>query len=177
MEFGDYMVIIEDDDGVEIGRVLQSSDSQLPRIGEGVVLESEEVKGQPHLAGRYRVRDMNQQLRPGDRGKNRRNFKIPFLYVRPDRGPGVHLQDVKASPAPLAALDGDLDSTTVAEIALSDRQLATDLDDIADEVALLVNDGAAPDRSLVERINEARCVAKQNWMRALAHSKNAPTKE
>src|SRR2546428_825134 len=146
MEVGDYMVIIEDDNGVEIARVRQSSDSQLPRIGEGVVLEADEVKDRPQLAGRYRVRDLNQQLPPGDRGKNRRNFKIPFLYVRADRG------TMTARPATLAALDGELDRSAVAEIALSDRQLATDLDDIADEVALLVNDGAAPDRSLVERL-------------------------
>jgi hypothetical protein len=170
MEPGDYMVIIEDDNGVEIARVLQSCDSQLPRIGEGIVLEPDDVKDRPRLAGAYRIRELNQQPRPGERGKNRRNFKIPFLYVRADRG-AVNAAAASPTRSALSSLDGDLDRMLAAEIAHSDRQLATDLDDIADEVALLINDGAPLDRSIVDRLNDARCVLKQNSIRALVHAK------
>jgi hypothetical protein len=70
-----------------------------------------------------------------------------------------------------------LSSTVAAEIAHTDRQLATDLDDIADEVAVLINEGAPIDRSVVERLNEARCIAKQNSFRALVHAKTSKPSE
>jgi hypothetical protein len=173
MEPGDYMVIIEDDNGAELGRVLQSSDSKLPEIGHGVVIEPDEVPDRPHLARAYRIRDINQQPSPSDqlkRGKTRRRFKIPFVYVRADRG--VPLQPPSATTptgVPLGSLDGDLSRSVADEIARSGRQLATDLDDITDEVALAINEGTPLDRSLIERLNEARCLAKQNSLRALVH--------
>jgi hypothetical protein len=179
MEPGDFLVIIEDDNGVEIGRVRQSSDWELPLIGHGVLIEPYEVEDRPHLAGAYRIRDINQQPDPSERekrGKTRRIFKIPFVYVRPDRG---------ANAAPVATGDGSAlapveanhDSGVPAEITLSSRKLATDLDDLADDISQRIHHGQPVDHAVVDKLNDLSREAKQVWVRTLVHSKSDNAKE
>jgi hypothetical protein len=174
MAFGDYMMIIENDEGREITRFLQSNDRQLPRQGEGIVVLADDVRNHQdlvHLVGRYLVRQIDYETPPSALGRSSYNKKIPFCYVRVDRGQGMRTVSAERSPVGFTAVPGDLDPAVALEIARRDRQLAGLIDDIADEVALHINEGAPLDRSLVERLAHLRSMANRSSVSALVHAK------
>jgi hypothetical protein len=81
---------------------------------------------------------------------------------------------VRAKGAPaLASLSNDLDEATAAEVAKKSRELATDLDELADELAAAFHGGVvgAFDRRLVDRLNDASRRAKQVSLSALFRAK------
>lgn len=161
MDAGDYVLVIEDDNGAEIDRVLQCAGSQPPREGDETPLDLADVKDRPHLVGRYMVRQVAHLPAPG-KTSTRRRFKVPHCYVR----------RVRAEPAPESVrVVLDEPTVAVADLMHKSRELATELDDVADEVALAVNKGEVVDRQIVERLNKASRRAKQVSLTALVRTK------
>jgi hypothetical protein len=174
MAFGDYMMIIEDDDGREIIRFQQSNERQLPRQGEGIVILPDDIRNRPQLApfvGRYIVRQIDSETPPWALGRSSYNKQVPFCYVRADRGEAPQKDSPERSAGTFTAVPGDLDPVVALEIARRDRQLAGMIDDIADEVALHINEGEPLDPALVHRLAQARSMANHSSVSALVHAK------
>jgi hypothetical protein len=97
-------------------------------------------------------------------------YTLPWCYAR--RPVQVRPAGAQAAPV-LESLESDLDPTTAAEVARKSRDLATELDDLADELAVAFHGGAAGtlDRTLVERLSQASRKAKQVSLSALFRAK------
>jgi hypothetical protein len=173
MAFGDYMMIIEDDDGREIIRFQRSNEHQLPRQGEGIIILPDDIRNRPQLAafvGRYIVRQIDSETPPWALGRSSYNKQVPFCYVRVDRGEAQKVS-AEGSSGTLTTVPGDLAPAVALEIARRDRQLAGMIDDVADEVALHINEGEPLDPALVERLAQIRSMANRSSVSALVHAK------
>lgn len=163
MDVHDYVLVIQDDSGAEVARIVQSAGSLPPKPGDETPLDLADVKDTPELAGRYIVERVVHLPAPS-RTSTRRRYKIPHCFVR-------RLASVPAEPQRKSS--DVLDEATAAEVARRNRDLATDLDDVADELALAVHrvGPATIDPKLVDRLNDASRRAKQVAFTAIFKSK------
>jgi hypothetical protein len=154
----DYALVIEDDTGRQLAVVVESGLSRAPLIGEEISLRQERVKDAPELAGSYVIHRVAHLPEPGGAVTIER-YTIPWCYAR--------------RRAQLEPIAGELNRAAAAELAQRNRDLATELDDMADEVALAIHDGTAGDLDpkLVERLNDASRRAKQVSVSALLRSR------
>lgn len=158
MDEGDFVLVIEDADGTEVVRIVQSMQHGRPVQGEWIPLDATDVKDQPELVGRYLIHRV-ELLRPVGATSTRRRLRVAHCFTRRLQVDAATTAEPSASS--LEAFAGKLDEATAAEVARRTRELATDLDDLADEVALAVNSGARLDHRVVDRLNDASRRAKQ----------------
>jgi hypothetical protein len=173
VSFNDYVLVVEDHDGKELAVVEQTDRSRAPLVGEEVQLRAHVVKEKPHLAGAYVVQRVA-HLPPPWAPVTINKYTLPWCYARSVASTVARDQSAATSPrVSLEPLPGDMDQTTAAEVARKSRDLATDLDDMADELAVAFHGGAAGelDRKLVERLSEASRRAKQVSLSALFRAK------
>jgi hypothetical protein len=167
--FNDYVLVIEDEQGKELAVVEQSDRSRAPVVGEEVELRGSIAKTKPQLAGKYIVERVA-HLPPPWAPVTINRYTLPWCYAR--RPAQERTAGAQAAPA-LESLDSDLDQTTAAEVARKSRDLATELDDLADELAVAFHGGVAGslDRKLVDRLSDASRKAKQVSLSALFRAK------
>ena len=160
----DYVLVVEDEEGQQLAVVLETDCSRAPLVGEEVPLRPESVEEAPQLAGTYVVHRVAHLAAPGSAVTIER-YTVPWCYAR--RRPQ------------LASFNGEIDRATAAELAQRSRDLATDLDDLADEVALAIHAGAAGslDLRVVERLNDASRRAKQVSISTLVRSRTTKSPE
>lgn len=163
----DYVLVIEDDAGQPLALTVQK-DTRAPIAGEEVPLQERAVKEMPHLAGRYIVKRVA-HLPPPNAPVTINRYTIPWCYARrvgggslisapPSQRSTTHASG-KLDPLP----GDDLDESTVAELSQRSRQIATDLGDMAEELAAAVHSGMAGTVGLdmVQRLDDASRRMKQ----------------
>jgi hypothetical protein len=168
--FNDYVLVIEDAGGKQLAVVEQSNRSRAPLSGEQVQLKERFTKDKPELAGTYIVSRVA-HLPPPWAPVTINRYTLPWCYAR---RPAVASPEAATTPIPpLGPAEPDLDQTTAAEVARKSRDLATELDDLADELAVAFHGGVAGklDRSLVQRLSDASRRAKQVSLSALFRAK------
>ena len=172
----DYVLVLEDDAGRQLALTVQK-DSRAPIVGEELPLDDRAAKEVPHLAGTYVVHRVA-HLPPPNAAITIERYTIPWCYARRAGTDSRATQGAKAALqaqgfGPLESVEGALDQTTAAELSEKSRSIATDLGDIAEEVAAAVHSGAAGTLGLdlVQRLDDASRRAKQVAFSALFKSR------
>jgi hypothetical protein len=173
----EYVLVIEDDAGRQLARALQK-DSRAPIAGEEVPLQDRAAKETPHLAGMYLVHRVTHLPPPGAAVTIER-YTLPWCHARrvggdsPALAAGQPPQGQTRGVGALEPLDTDLDQTTAGELSQKSRDIATDLGDIAEEVASAIHGGTAGNLGLdlVKRLDDASRRAKQVSLSALFRSR------
>jgi hypothetical protein len=128
----------------------------------------------PHLAGTYLVKRVA-HLPPPNAPVTINRYTIPWCYARRAGGDSLlpappSQPSAMGTTALLEPVPGDqLDDSTVAELSQRSRQIATDLGDLAEELAAAIHRGAAGTvgLDLVQRLDDASRRAKQVAFSAL----------
>jgi len=165
----EYVLVVEDDAGRQLALVVQR-DSRAPIAGEEVPLKDRAAKEMPHLAGTYVVHRVAHLPPPGAAITIDR-YTLPWCYARRAGGAGLAVQP--PGSAPLEAIEGDFDQKTAAELSEKSRAIATDIGDLAEEVAAAIHSGNAGSLGLdlVHRLDDASRRAKQVALSALFRSR------
>lgn len=173
----DYVLVLEDAAGRQLALAVQK-DSRAPIVGEEVPLHERAANEAPHLAGTYVIHRVA-HLPPPNAAVTIERYTIPWCYAR--RLASESRAESSAQSAlvetrgfgPLGSVEGAFDQTTAAELSEKSRGIATDLGDMAEEVAAAVHSGAAGTLGLdlVQRLDDASRRAKQVAMSSLFKSR------
>lgn len=169
----DYVIVLEDDDGRQLAMALQK-DSRAPIVGEEVPLQEHVAKEVPHLAGTYVVHRVA-HLPPPNAAVTIERYTIPWCYARRPRGRDQLSEAAKTrapGAGPRGSIEGALGEATAGEFAEKSRSIATDLGNMAEELAAAVHGGAAGSvgLDLVQRLDDASRRVKQLSLSALLKS-------
>lgn len=170
----DYVLVLEDGAGRQLAMAMQK-DSRAPIIGEEVPLQERAAKEVPHLAGTCVVHRVA-HLAPPNATVTIERYTIPWCYARrhgETSAPTLSGAAHHAGVGVVAAADATFDDATAAEFAEKSRGIATDLSDIAEEIAAKVHSGEAGTirADLAQRVDEASRKAKQLSVSALAKTR------
>lgn len=162
----DYVLVLEDDAGRQLVMAIQK-DSRAPIVGEEVPLQEHVAKEVPHLAGTYVVHRVA-HLPPPNATITIERYTLPWCYARRP----ITAYSTTEVPA-VDPKDSRFDDATAADFAERSRGIATDLSDIAEEIAAKVHGGEAGtiQVDIVRRVDEASRRAKHLAISALTRNK------
>lgn len=176
MDVGEYVLVIEDDQGNPIAKLRQVARTTAPDIGHATTVDENDTPDAT-LHGLYRVRDVHLVSDPNP--ASRRSYKIPYVYVRRGSatdGPLVDAdptEDVPmgdepnkrdALPSPESPQSPDERADLFASVAEDFRELATELGEEHDELALAVRESNGQlDPALPDRLHNLSRRAKQRY--------------
>lgn len=161
----DYVLVLEDGAGRQLAMAIQK-DSRAPIVGEEVPLQEHVAKEVPHLAGTYVVHRVA-HLPPPNATITIERYTIPWCYAR---RPEAALSTTGMALDPK---EPTFDDATAAEFAERSRGIATELSDIAEEIAAKVHSGEAGtiQVDIARRVDEASRRAKHLAISALTRNR------
>ncbi len=164
MEVSAYVLVIEDDEGNEVGRLTRTSRSGPPTEGLETPISFRDTND-PRLFGMYRIRAVR-LLHDRDPPVKRRRYTVPVCYARRVSESEIGATEVSSDSVgafletALSAIDGNaVDPLTIALAGL--RDLATRLKNLADDQFRTLREGGKLEPSQPQLLHDLSRVAKQ----------------